>query len=116
VARAVLGYLNHRFVRLPDTVGITALGLLASLALTIAGRYFPGSVEWAASFEQRLDLPEIVFHGLFSVLLFAGALHINFSELAPAAPAGVRAVDRRRGAPASPARACSTTGPASSST
>ena len=81
-AAAVLGYVNHKFVQLPDTVGITFMGLLATLVLTIVGRFFPGAVAWAASFGERLDMTEIVFHGLLSVLLFAGSLHINISDLA----------------------------------
>ena len=78
---AVFGWFNHKFVKLPDTVGITFMGLLASLVLTMIGRVVPGAVEWAASFGERLDMPEIVFHGLLSVLLFAGSLHINISDL-----------------------------------
>ena len=81
-AAAVLGYLNHRVVRLPDTVGITFLGLLLSLTLTILGRFVPGAVGWASSFGERLDMTEIVFHGLLGILLFAGSLHINISDLA----------------------------------
>ncbi|MGZ5178990.1 MAG: cation:proton antiporter [Ramlibacter sp.] len=79
---AVLGYVNHRFIRLPDTVGITAMGLLVSLALALVGRMVPGAVDWAASFADRLDVTEVVFHGLLGVLLFAGSLHVNFSDLA----------------------------------
>jgi len=81
-AAAVLGYFNHKFVQLPDTVGITFMGLLATLVLTILGRFFPGAVAWAASIGERLDVTEIVFHGLLGVLLFAGSLHINISDLA----------------------------------
>jgi len=79
---AVFGYVNHRFIGLPDTIGITAMGLVASLVLAVAGRRFPAVVEWASVFAARLDLPEVVFHGLLSVLLFAGSLHINISDLA----------------------------------
>ena len=81
-AVAVFGYINHRFIKLPDTIGITAMGLVVSLVLAIAGRYIPGAVSWASDFAGRLDLPEVVFHGLLSVLLFAGSLHINISDLA----------------------------------
>lgn len=80
-AVAVLGYVNHRFIGLPDTIGITAMGLLVSLALAVAGRFVPGAVQGAAAFAERLDLPEIVLHGLLSVLLFAGSLHVNLSDL-----------------------------------
>jgi monovalent cation:H+ antiporter, CPA1 family len=79
---AVLGYVNHRFVGMPDTVGITFMGLLATLVLTVIGHFVPGAVGWASSFADRLDVPEIVFHGLLSFLLFAGSLHINISDLA----------------------------------
>jgi monovalent cation:H+ antiporter, CPA1 family len=79
---ALFGYINHRMIRLPDTVGITAMGLAASLLLALVGRHVPGLVEWAAGFSARLDFPEIVFHGLLGILLFAGSLHINISDLA----------------------------------
>ncbi len=81
-ATAVLGYVNHRYIQLPDTVGITFMGLLATLVLTAIGAVVPGAVSWASSFATRLDVTEIVFHGLLSVLLFAGSLHINFADLA----------------------------------
>lgn len=81
-AVAVFGYINHKFIKLPDTIGITAMGLLVSLALTIIGWHVPGAVHWASDFASHLDLPEVVFHGLLSVLLFAGSLHINISDLA----------------------------------
>ena len=81
-AVAVFGYINHRFIRLPDTIGITAMGLLVSLALAVLGRHVPGAAEWASEFASHLDLPEVVFHGLLSILLFAGSLHVNISDLA----------------------------------
>jgi monovalent cation:H+ antiporter, CPA1 family len=79
---AVFGYVNHRFIRLPDTVGITAMGLLVSLMLAVMGHYVPGAEAKAAAFAASLDLSEIVLHGLLGVLLFAGSLHINISDLA----------------------------------
>lgn len=79
---AVFGYINFRFIRLPDTVGITAMGLAVSVLLTVLGRHIPGAVQWASAFATRLDFPEIVFHGLLGILLFAGSLQINISDLA----------------------------------
>jgi CPA1 family monovalent cation:H+ antiporter len=79
---AVFGYLNHRYVGLPDTIGITAMGLIASLVLAVVGHQNPGAVTWASDFADRLDFTEIVFHGMLGVLLFAGSLHVNISDLA----------------------------------
>ncbi|WKB54454.1 cation:proton antiporter [Eleftheria terrae] len=79
-AVAIFGYINHRFIRLPDTLGTTVVGLVASLVLLLFG--FSGSgVRQAQALIQHIDFSEVVFHGLLGLLLFAGSLHVNFSEL-----------------------------------
>lgn len=79
---AVFGYLNHRFIGLPDIIGITAMGLIASLIVTAAGAADPGVTHWATATMQEVDFSDIVFHGLLGMLLFAGSLHVNLAELA----------------------------------
>jgi CPA1 family monovalent cation:H+ antiporter len=81
-AVAVLGYVNYRVVRLPDTIGITAMGMLVSLVLVVAGTVIPGGSAWARGLAGHFDFSELVLHGLLSVLLFAGSLHVNIAELA----------------------------------
>jgi len=78
---ALFGYVNHRFIGLPDTVGITAIGLVAALGVTAYGSYDPAVVEWAQHTVEHLDFSEIVFHGMLGMLLFAGSLHINLGEI-----------------------------------
>ncbi len=78
---ALFGYLNHRFIGLPDTVGITAIGLVAALGVTTYGTYDPAVVEWAARTIEHIDFAEVVFHGLLGMLLFAGSLHINLGDI-----------------------------------
>jgi monovalent cation:H+ antiporter, CPA1 family len=80
-AVGVLGFFNHRVLRLPDTVGITAMGVLVSLALAAVGHAVPGADAWAGDIAGRFDFPNLVLHGLLSVLLFAGALHVSFGDL-----------------------------------
>jgi CPA1 family monovalent cation:H+ antiporter len=80
-AVAVLGYFNHRVLGLPDTIGITAMGLLVSLAMGVAGNLVPGAAAWAATLAGRFDFSDLVLHGLLSVLLFAGSLHVNIADL-----------------------------------
>jgi len=79
---AVFGYLNHRFIGLPDIIGITAMGLIASLIVTAAGAADPGVTHWATTAMREVDFSDIVFHGLLGMLLFAGSLHVNLAELA----------------------------------
>lgn len=81
-AVAVLGYFNHRVIRLPDTIGITAMGLLVSLVLALAGNAIPGAADWARGMAAQFDFSALVLHGLLSVLLFAGGLHVSISDLA----------------------------------
>ncbi|MGW8206278.1 MAG: cation:proton antiporter [Hyphomicrobiaceae bacterium] len=79
---ALFGYLNHRFIGLPDIVGITAMGLIASMIVTAMGAADPDVSRWATATMREVDFSEIVFHGLLGMLLFAGSLHVNLAELA----------------------------------
>ena len=80
-AVALLGWFNHRALGLPDTVGITAVGVLVSVVLAFAGKAVPGAAQWAQGMAGRFDFPALVLHGLLSVLLFAGSLHVSFADL-----------------------------------
>jgi len=78
---AVFGYINHRFIGLPDTIGITAMGLISTMILAVLGAQTPAVVTQAKLFAEQLNFSELVFHGLLGVLLFAGSLHVNVSDL-----------------------------------
>ena len=78
---ALFGYLNHRFIKLPDTVGIAMLAVAFVLLVTLAGPQLPGVVAWARRFAGTLDMYELVFHALLPVLLFAGSMHISIADL-----------------------------------
>jgi len=79
---ALFGYINHRFIKLPDTLGITAVGLVVSTALVLVGQHEPGLVRWAQQLVASIDFSEAVFHGMLPLLLFAAALHVNVAEIA----------------------------------
>jgi CPA1 family monovalent cation:H+ antiporter len=46
---ALCGYFNYRWVRLPDTIGITATALGLSLITVLVGIEIPAVSQWAAS-------------------------------------------------------------------
>jgi len=79
---ALFGFLNHRLLRLPDTIGITAMGLLASLAIAVIGKRMPAVSQWAEQTIAAVNFPDTVFHGMLGLLLFAGSLHIDLGEIA----------------------------------
>lgn len=78
---AIFGFINHRFLKLPDTLGITAVGLLACLCFAIASSGHPEMVAHARGLVGKIDFSDLVFHGLLSLLLFAGALHVDISRM-----------------------------------
>lgn len=81
-AVAFFGYLNHRLLKLPTTIGITVIGLLFSLGATFLGMHNPKWVAWAEMQVNRIDFAEVVLHGMLGLLLFAGALTMQVRMLA----------------------------------
>jgi CPA1 family monovalent cation:H+ antiporter len=79
---AGFSYLNHRFLRLPNTIGLMVIALLASLGLAALGPFGFGLREYAHRLLASIDFDETLLHGMLSFLLFAGALHINLENLA----------------------------------
>jgi monovalent cation:H+ antiporter, CPA1 family len=79
---ALFGYINHRFIRLPDTLGITAVGLVVSTLLVLLGQHEPGTIRWAQQLVASIDFSEAVFHGMLPLLLFAASLHVNIAQIA----------------------------------
>jgi monovalent cation:H+ antiporter, CPA1 family len=79
---ALCGFVSHKVLHLPDAVGITIVALLLSLGVVIAGSIHPGIADWARAVVGNLNFPDLVFHGLLGLLLFAGSLHVNIAALA----------------------------------
>lgn len=81
---ALSGYANYKLVHLPDSVGITAVALLISVATVAVGQVVPQVTAWGQLAVRGLDFPDLVFHGLLGLLLFAGSLHVDVAGLARA--------------------------------
>ncbi|MEO8005564.1 MAG: sodium:proton antiporter [Betaproteobacteria bacterium] len=83
VITALLAYLNHRFVGMPTTIGVMATALVCSLALV--GLDAMGVAHGLRAYEESLlrsiDFSDVLMQGMLSLLLFAGALHVDLSEL-----------------------------------
>jgi CPA1 family monovalent cation:H+ antiporter len=79
---AGFSYINHRFIRLPTTIGLMAIALLVSLGLIALGPLESGLKDDARLLLNSIDFDETLLHGMLSFLLFAGALHVNLADLA----------------------------------
>ena len=83
VLTALLAYLNFRYLRLPITIGVMVTALLLSLLvilLDLAGADF-GLHRKMEAMLRAIDFSNVLMQGMLSFLLFAGALHIDLSEL-----------------------------------
>ncbi len=79
---ALFSYLNQRFIRLPTTIGLMIIALGLSVALVLAGALgWPVLRQEAEVFLRGIDFHETLMEGMLSFLLFAGALHVNLSDL-----------------------------------
>ena len=83
VLTAFFGWINHRFIRLPHTIGLLVMGLGASLFLIGVELALPDVLlyEGLAGVIRQIDFQATVLNGMLAFLLFAGVLHVNLSVL-----------------------------------
>lgn len=82
VLTALLAYANHRFVGLPTTIGVMAIALILSFALIGLDKLGLGQMhDYEVSLLESIDFSDVLMQGMLSVLLFAGAMHVDLSEL-----------------------------------
>jgi CPA1 family monovalent cation:H+ antiporter len=93
ILAATFGWVNDRYIRLPITVGVMAIGLALSLALIALSLIHPPIKADAERLLAAIDFDQLLLHGALGFLLFAGALHIELGDLrAHRASIGVLAV------------------------
>ena len=79
---ALLTYVNHRFIGLPTTIGVMVISILLSIGAIFLGFLgFDQLIDYEVSLLNQLDFTEVLLDGMLSMLLFAGALHVNIGDL-----------------------------------
>ncbi|WP_298737476.1 sodium:proton antiporter [uncultured Psychrobacter sp.] len=79
---ALLSYVNHRFIGLPTTIGVMVISIVLSIfAIFLGFLGFDQLIDYEISLLEQLDFTEVLLDGMLSMLLFAGALHVNISDL-----------------------------------
>lgn len=79
---AVFSYINHRFLKMPPTIGLMLLSVMFSLGLIVLAAAGLEPLNKAQILVQELNFNKILLGGMLSFLLFAGSLHININDLA----------------------------------
>ena len=77
------GWFNHTMLKLPHTIGLLVMALIASVALLMLEKLIPslGITDTLQSAIGQIDFYVTVMEGMLAFLLFAGALHVDFSFL-----------------------------------
>ena len=79
---AVFSYFNHRVLKLPTTIGVMLISLVLSLCVFIFSKMgFSDYTNTAVLMVENIDFTEVVLNCMLSLLLFAGALHVDINDL-----------------------------------
>lgn len=80
---AVLGWINHKYLPFPHTIGLLVLSVVVSLILVGVDAAVPDKHLFDAltSALLQIDFSAVVMQGMLAFLLFAGALHVDLVRL-----------------------------------
>ena len=78
---AIFGYINQRFIKLPGTIGIMIISIIASLAVIALDNIYPKIFINTIASIKAIDFNTVVLKVMLSFLLFAAAIHIDVKKL-----------------------------------
>ncbi|MCF4102740.1 sodium:proton antiporter [Gillisia sp. M10.2A] len=78
---AIFGYINVRFLKLPNSIGLMLITILFTLAVFALSFYDATLLEAEKKIINQIDFQKVLLDVMLSFLLFAGALHTNFEQL-----------------------------------
>ena len=81
VFSAVFGYINVRFLKMPNTIGLMSVTITFTLVLFALSYFDDTLLEKEKHFISGIDFETVLLDVMLSFLLFAGALHTNFQQL-----------------------------------
>lgn len=77
----LIGYVNHRFIKLQGTIAIMAGALILSIVLLFLQRtVYPSITFITHEAIEKIDFRDLLLKGMLSFLLFAGSLTINIDR------------------------------------
>ncbi len=79
---AFYSYINYKWLKLPNTIGLMLMSLATILIITISKSIVPEFYQFFCDIVTNSDFKTLLLDGILSFLLFAGALHVNIEDLA----------------------------------
>ncbi len=81
VISASFGYINARFLKMPNTIGLMSITILFTLVVIALSFFGVNLLEEEKALISQIDFQTVLLDGMLSFLLFAGALHTSFQQL-----------------------------------
>ncbi len=81
VLSALFGYINVRFLKLPNTIGLMIIAIVFTLGLFLSKYIDPTLLHFAEELIFEIDFKTVLLDIMLGFLLFAGAMHTNFDQL-----------------------------------
>ncbi|NER09014.1 sodium/proton antiporter, CPA1 family [Muriicola jejuensis] len=78
---AIFGYINVRFLRMPNTIGLMFITILLTLVVFAWSYVDPTLLNVERYILSQIDFKTVLLDVMLSFLLFAGALHTDFEQL-----------------------------------
>jgi len=79
---AVFSFINYKWLKLPNTIGLMLMSLVTIVIITLSKSIFPEFYQFFCDIIINTDFRTLLFDGILSFLLFAGAMHVNLQDLA----------------------------------
>ncbi|WNM18895.1 cation:proton antiporter [Flavobacterium capsici] len=81
VLSAVFAYINFKYLKLPNAIGLMLVSLIFSLGILSLRNFFPEMKIRIANQLSSINFSELLLEGMLSFMLFAGAIHIKYADL-----------------------------------
>ncbi len=84
VLSAIFSFINNKYLKLPSTISLMISALVLSFLTIVIGLFYPDFYYFVQDEIVMIDFSELVLEFLLSFLLFAGALHTDYTKLSNA--------------------------------
>lgn len=78
---AAFAFINVRYLKLPETIGLMIISIVASLIVIVIGHFETPVYTYVKNIVDDIDFNKVLFDFMLSFLLFAGASHTDFTAL-----------------------------------
>ncbi|MCS6796728.1 MAG: sodium:proton antiporter, partial [Raineya sp.] len=81
VLMASFAFINIRYLKLPETIGLMIVSIFVSFVVIVVGHFEQKVYDYVKNIVDDIDFSKVLFDFMLSFLLFAGSSHTDFSSL-----------------------------------